>query len=262
MGVAQQVLNTQTAADLEIPVPPLEIQRRISVVLSAYDDLIEVNTRRIKALEEMARRTYEEWFVHYRHPGGDGMRPDGWGTGTLDDVVVFQRGFDLPRRDRTDGPHPIISASGVSGSHVEFKVKAPGLVTGRSGTLGEVMLAWDDFWPLNTTLWAKAFPMGSLFFAYYTLLQIDLVGFNAGAAVPTLNRNDISGLPVEIPDKETLSRFEKIANSYHRLAKRLGDQNANLRTQRDLLLPRLVSGVIDVSEAEAALHEPVEVAAE
>lgn len=251
-------INLQTLREFEIELPPLPIQRRIAAILSAYDDLIEVNTRRIKALEEIARRTYEEWFIHYRHPGGNGAKPEGWETGTLDDVVVLQRGFDLPKRDRTDGPYPIISASGVSGSHSEWKVKAPGLVTGRSGTLGEVILAWDDFWPLNTTLWAKSLPTGSLFFAYYTLLQIDLVGFNAGAAVPTLNRNDISGLAIEIPDKETLDRFEQIVKSYQFFAKRLFDQNTNLRTQRDLLLPRLVSGAIDVSEVESIL----EVAAE
>lgn len=261
-GAVQKVINLGDLKRVEIPLPPLPIQRRIAGILSTYDDLIEVNTRRIKALEEMARRTYEEWFVHYRFPGGDGTRPDGWAIGTLDDVVILQRGFDLPRRDRMEGPHPIISASGVSGSHVEYKVKAPGLVTGRSGTLGEVMLAWDDFWPLNTTLWAKSLPTGSLFFAYYTLLQIDLVGFNTGAAVPTLNRNDIRGLVVEIPDRDTLDRFEQIANSYHLFAKRLSDQNTNLRAQRDLLLPQLVSGAIDVSDAEVILPEPAEVAAE
>jgi type I restriction enzyme S subunit len=238
-------------------VPPLETQRRISSILSAYDDLIENNTRRIEILEEMARRLYEEWFVQFRFPGHEGVEftdsslgliPVGWTVGCLQDVITLQRGFDLPVQHRLAGSVPIISATGIGGSHVEAKVKGPGVVTGRSGSIGKVMYVHDDHWPLNTTLWGANYPLGSTLFAYYVLSSIDLKGFNVGAAVPTLNRNDIHGLPVNIPPKEIVQSFEKVAEPLHNLTEKLRRKNANLRAQRDLLLPKLISGEIDVSD--------------
>ncbi len=235
---------------------PLDVQRRIAAILSAYDDLIENNTRRIAILEEMARRIYEEWFVRFRFPGHEGVRmvesekglvPEGWPVVRLDDVLVLQRGFDLPKQDRTEGPFPIISATGASASHHEYKVKGPGVVTGRSGSLGTVMYVEGDFWPLNTTLWVKQFAAGSPLYAFYVLQSIDLVGFNSGAAVPTLNRNDVHGLPVVRPTTEVLSAFDEVVGPMIKLKRRLELKNENLRTTRDFLLPKLISGELDVS---------------
>ena len=263
-GAATKFLTLSILKNIELLLPDIEVQRRIASLLSAYDDLIENNTRRIAILEEMARRIYEEWFVHFRFPGHEqvkmveselGLIPEGWETCRLDDVLVLQRGFDLPRQSRTDGPFPIISATGEGGTHSEFKVKGPGVVTGRSGSLGTVMYIEGDFWPLNTTLWVKKFKVGSPLYAYNVLRSIDLTGFNSGAAVPTLNRNDIHGLTVLRPDANCLTSFDEVALPMMRLKKRLELKNANLRATRDLLLPKLISGELDVS----SLPEPEEV---
>jgi type I restriction enzyme S subunit len=252
-----------------IPIPPMGVQHKIVSVLSTYDDLIENNTRRIEILEEMARRLYEEWFVHFRFPGHEevsfkeselGGIPEYWEVGTLQDVIVLQRGFDLPVKKRTPGDFPIVSATGVSGTHVEAKIDGPGVVTGRSGSIGKVMYVHGSYWPLNTTLWGKAFPLGSSLFAFYTLSAIDLKGFNVGAAVPTLNRNDIHGLPVILPAKEVVQLFDQVAGPIHELVVTLEKKNANLRTQRDLLLPKLVSGEIDVSDIPMPDDKEVEAA--
>jgi type I restriction enzyme S subunit len=265
-GAAQQNLNQDKIKDFEIPCPELVEQRRIASLLSAYDDLIENNTRRIAILEEMARRIYEEWFVRLRFPGHEGLRmveselglvPEGWSVVRLDDVLVLQRGFDLPKQDRTEGQFPIISATGASATHHEYKVKGPGVVTGRSGSLGTVMYVEGDFWPLNTTLWVKQFAAGSPLYAFYVLQSIDLVGFNSGAAVPTLNRNDVHGLPVVRPTPEVLSAFDEVVGPMIKLKRRLELKNENLRTTRDLLLPKLISGELDVS----AMPEPEALAA-
>lgn len=264
IGAAVPGINLGILKALEVVLPPLGTQHRIASILSAYDDLIENNTRRIAILEEMARRIYEEWFVHFRFPGHGqvkmveselGLIPEEWETCRLDDVLVLQRGFDLPRQSRTDGPFPIISATGEGGTHSEFKVKGPGVVTGRSGSLGTVMYIEGDFWPLNTTLWVKKFKVGSPLYAYNVLRSIDLTGFNSGAAVPTLNRNDIHGLTVLKPDANCLASFDEVALPMMRLKKRLESKNANLRATRDLLLPKLISGELDVS----SLPEPEEV---
>ena len=257
-GATIKHLPGEKLAKVEIEYPSLEEQRRIASILSAYDDLIENNTRRIAILEEMARRIYEEWFVRFRFPGFEAVRmveselglvPAEWPVVRLDDVLVLQRGFDLPKQDRTEGPFPIISASGASGSHHEYKVKGPGVVTGRSGSLGAVMYVDGDFWPLNTTLWAKQIAVGSHLYAFYVLRSIDLIGFNSGAAVPTLNRNDIHGLPVVRPTPNVLTAFDEVVGPMIKLKRRLELTNENLRTTRDLLLPKLISGELDLSAA-------------
>ena len=164
-----------------VNVPELPIQNSIASILSAYDDLIEVNQRRIAILEETARRIFDEWFVHFRCPGRAaipldetalGGIPNGWKPGVIEDIVVLQRGFDLPSALRNDGLFPIIAATGEHGRHSEFKVRGPGVVTGRSGSLGKVMHIEGDFWPLNTTLWGKEFPLGSTYFAYFVLRRL------------------------------------------------------------------------------------------
>jgi len=260
-GAAQQNFGPSHIKQMTLPLPAIVEQRRIASILSAYDDLIENNTRRIAILEEMARRIYEEWFVRFRFPGFEavqmvaselGLVPDGWRVVRLDEVLVLQRGFDLPKQDRTDGPFPIISATGATATHHEHRVKGPGVVTGRSGSLGTVMYVEGDFWPLNTTLWVKEFVVGSALYAFYVLQSIDLAGFNSGAAVPTLNRNDVHGLPVLRPTFDVLARFDEVAGPTVGLKRRLEMKNTNLRTTRDLLLPKLISGELDVS----ALPEP------
>lgn len=255
-GAAQQNFGPSHVKQMTLPLPAIAEQRRIASILSTYDDLIENNTRRIAILEEMARRIYEEWFVRFRFPGHEGVRmvesqlglvPEGWPIVRLDEVLVLQRGFDLPKQDRTAGPYPIISATGASATHHEYKTKGPGVVTGRSGSLGTVMYVEGDFWPLNTTLWVKKFVVGSALYAFYVLQAIDLVAFNSGAAVPTLNRNDVHGLPVVRPMPDVLGAFDEVVGPMIRLKRRLELANENLRTTRDFLLPKLISGELDVS---------------
>lgn len=154
---------------------------------------------------------------------------------------------------------PIYAATGVTGFHNEAKVKAPGVVTGRSGTIGDVLYVLEDFWPLNTALWVKEFPKAEPLYAYYVLSALDLKQFNSGAAVPTLNRNDIHGLDVLIPARSLQLRFQEIAGAMRGQIRTLELQIQNLRRTRDLLLPRLLSGQIGVGAADHAtfaIREP------
>ncbi len=260
-GAATPIINKSAFSEIEVRIPPLPIQRRIAGILSAYDDLIENSQRRIKILEEMARRLYREWFVHFRFPGHEGCAfvdsplgeiPEGWEAGRLDDLLVLQRGFDLPKADRADGLIPIYAATGVTGFHNAAKVRAPGVVTGRSGSIGEVVYVQEDFWPLNTTLWGKEFPKSEPLYAYYVLSSLDLEKFNSGAAVPTLNRNDIHGLDVLVPPRDLQRQFQGIAGALLMQSRTHHLQIQNLRRTRDQLLPRLLSGQIDVE----ALPQP------
>jgi type I restriction enzyme S subunit len=255
-------INLDILRNFQVDLPPLPIQRRIAGILSSSDDLIENSQRRIKILEEMARRLYREWFVHFRFPGHESCRlvesplgeiPEGWEVGRLDEVLVLQRGFDLPKSDRVDGSVPIYAATGVTGFHDTAKVGPPGVVTGRSGSIGEVLYVQEDFWPLNTALWVKDFPRSEPLYAYYLLSSLDLKQFNSGAAVPTLNRNDIHGIQVLIPSQDLQQHFQYVAGSLLSQVRAHSLQINNLHRARDLLLPRLLSGQIDVE----ALPGPV-----
>ena len=253
-GAAQSKLGLYKVQEIEIPYPPPLTQRRIAAILSAYDDLIENNNRRIRILEEMAQLLYREWFVHFRFPGHEGVKmvkgvPEGW-SGRLDDALILQRGFDLPTKQRREGNVPVYAATGVVGAHNEVKVKGPSVVTGRSGSLGTVLYIHEDFWPLNTALWIKEFRRVTPIYAFYLLSSLDLTSFNSGAAVPTLNRNDIHGLPVVIPDRTVLEQFDTHVQPMFEMKRCLELKNANLRRTRDLLLPRLVSGEVDVERLE------------
>jgi type I restriction enzyme, S subunit len=242
-----------------VQLPPLPTQQKIAAILSAYDDLIENNTRRIHILEEMAQVIYREWFVEFRYPGHEdvplveselGMMPEGWRVGRLADFLVLQRGFDLPTRQRLVGSVPVVAATGIHGSHSVAAVRGPGVVTGRSGSLGTVLYVSQDFWPLNTTLWVKEFRSATPELAFFTLQHMSLAKFDSGSAVPTLNRNDISSHRVAVPPSQVISAFSDIARHILMLVDTLNHLSSVLRSTRDLLLPRLIYGEIDVDSLD------------
>ena len=119
-----------------------------------------------------------------------------WTARELSDFLTLQRGFDLPTQDRRSGNVPIVSSSGISGTHREAKVRGPGVVTGRYGTVGEVFFIEQDYWPLNTTLWVKDFKGNDPRFAYYLLQTIDFRSCSDKSSVPGVNRNDLHRIPI------------------------------------------------------------------
>jgi len=122
-----------------------------------------------------------------------------WLTVSLGDVLTLQRGFDLPTQDRKTGHIPIVSSSGISGSHSVAKVAAPGVVTGRYGTIGQVFYVAEDFWPLNTTLYVKDFKGNDARFVSYLLRTIDYEAHNDKSTVPGVNRNHLHTTLVRLP---------------------------------------------------------------
>lgn len=244
-------INLGVLRRFKIPLPPLKDQRRIVEVAAAYDALIENNRRRMALLEESARLLYREWFVYLRFPGHEHTRlingvPQGWERAALESALVLQRGFDLPSQNRQQGDVPIYGSTGISGYHDKAKVSAPGVITGRSGTLGEVHFARDDFWPLNTALWVKEFKRVSPLFALFLLRSLDLKQYNGGVSVPTLDRKSVHKIEILIPPASLIREFDALAEPVFRQISNLETQTQKLRTARDLLLPRLMSGEIEL----------------
>lgn len=245
-GVDRNVLH-----EIKVRAPSHALQIRIADILSTYDDLIENNRRRMALLEESARLLYREWFVRLRFPGYehtpivDGV-PQGWERAPLESALVLQRGFDLPTQDRQEGDVPIYGSTGILGYHDKAKAVAPGVVTGRSGTLGEVQYVAEDYWPLNTALWVKEFKRVTPLFALFLLREMDLKQFNGGASVPTLDRKSVHRVEILIPPALMLRSFDELASDVFMQIESLTTQNQKLRTARDLLLPRLMSGELAV----------------
>lgn len=177
-----------------------------------------------------------------------GWVPKGWEIGKLQDLLILQRGFDLPSTQRNIGLHPIIAASGYTGTHDIAMVKAPGVVTGRSGVLGNVFLILEDFWPLNTTLWVKELKHATPCYGYEVLKMIDFSSFNGGSAVPTLNRNHIHNLDYLLPPRNLIEKFELFSMSLHRRVHEFQKQTQTLISLRDTLLPKLISGELSLED--------------
>lgn len=250
-GATVDRIPLTTFPEFEVLVPDLQEQKRIAEVLSTYDDLIATNQRRIALLEDAARRLYREWFVHLRFPGHESVPvkdgvPAGWERGSLDRALFLQRGFDLPNGSRIAGDVPVYASTGINGFHNEAKAGGPGVVTGRSGTLGQVHYVAKDFWPLNTSLWVKEFRRVSALFAYFLLSELNLEQFNSGASVPTLDRKTVHQAAVLLPAPDVVEKFDAFVQPLFDQIDGLKAGIESTAKARDLLLPKLMSGEIQV----------------
>ena len=281
IGATMPNLNEGIIRSFPFALPPLPEQRAIAHILGTLDDKIELNRRMNETLEAIARALFKSWFVDFdpvrakaagRKPTGMdaaiadlfpdefqdselGEIPKGWRVGRLDDLLLLQRGFDLPTPKRVPGPFSVVAASGPSSGHATAKVRGPGVVTGRSGVLGRVFLVLDDFWPLNTTLWVKEFRACGPCYAYFTLQQVDLSGLNAGPAVPPLNRNHVHGLPCLVPPPAVIGAFERPSLAFFRKRDATVGESEDVAAIRDALLPRLLSGELPVAGIEREMQE-------
>lgn len=123
-----------------------------------------------------------------------------WILKRIDEIAPLQRGFDLPTSQVIPGDYPVVYSNGIARTHTEFRANAPGVVTGRSGTIGSITYVTNNYWPHNTSLWVTDFYSNHSKFIYYFFHTIKLERFGTGSGVPTLNRNDIHTLKRAIPE--------------------------------------------------------------
>ena len=251
VGNSNPTLNRNHIHALAVRIPPKLVQERIVAMLAPYDGLIENNRRRMALLEESARQLYQEWFVRLRFPGHERSRvadgvPEGWQRRTLGECLTLKRGHDLPDANRVDGDIPIVSSSGITGYHNEKKAEAPGIVTGRYGTLGEVYFLETAYWPHNTALYVCDFRGNRPRVLYYFLKHVLQSSQSNNAAVPGLNRNVLHKMHLLWPSENLLGEFDEFLEPLFAQMQLLRAANAKLLAARDLLLPRLMSGEIAV----------------
>jgi type I restriction enzyme S subunit len=158
----------------------------------------------------------------------------------------LQRGFDLPTQSRKPGSFPLVSSSGVIDSHDEGPVSAPGVVTGRSGSIGSVFFVDEPFWPLNTTLYVRDFHGNDPRFVYHLLNHFDLKSYAGGTGVPTLNRNDVHSVSVQVPGATDEQRriVAILDEAFEGIATAKANAEKNLQNARELF-GRLSAAVLD-----------------
>ena len=170
--------------------------------------------------------------------------PDGWSEKKIIDACPLQRGFDLPEQDIVAGIYPIVYSNGIKGTNNIYKVKAPGVVTGRSGTIGKVTYVTKNYWPHNTSLWVTDFKGNSPKFIFYKLQTLNFSKFDSGSGVPTLNRNDVHIEKICIPPLAEQEKIEEILGTWDSAIEKLTALIAAKRLQKKGLMQKLLTAQI------------------
>lgn len=235
-------------------IPNLPTQTRIASVLSAYDDLIENNRRRIGLLEKAARLLYREWFVNFRFPGFEsgkfvGGLPEGWKKITLGEKAEIRKGRNITKETVSEGAIPVV-AGGLKPAyfHNAANVKGPVITISASGAnAGHVSMYFQDIWASDCSF-ISGNENPKLFFIHQTLLQnlTSIRAMQKGAAQPHVYPKDLQRLVVVWPAEEVVDQFSKLTEPQYWQIQVLTKQNAQLTRARDLILPRLMDGRIPV----------------
>lgn len=248
-------ISKTSFSSIRIPViKDKNVQRRIGVILSTYDSLIENNTKRIRILEKMAENLYKEWFVRFRFPGHENVKmvnglPNGWKKGALSDVCEFKRGKNITSSEMKDGTIPVISAGITpSGFHSHANVYGISVTMSSSGAnAGYIAVHYSDIWAADCSYIEEA-STPCIYYVYELLNNIRSIinNFQRGAAQPHVYPKDINRIKMIIPSEDIRKKANEKIGVIHRQIDNLQRQNSLLARQRDLLLPRLMSGKLEV----------------
>lgn len=276
-------LNMRDIRNLPVPtLPPLDIQCRIAAILSSYDDLIEVNRRRVALLEGMARGLFEEWFVHFRFPGHERSamkddRPEGWQQLTLGELAEVRLGKMLDAAKNRGELRPYLANINVRwGSFDLSELRSMRFEPNEAEKYG---LAYGDIVmceggePGRCAMWKGEAPQMMLqkalhrirskpnvdrnYLFHYLLFMARsqrLSGLFTGSTIKHLPREKLLSLRVEVPPSQLLRRFGRFVTPIEAQIGSLQAVNRQLQEMKDLLLPRLISGDLPVSVAERELE--------
>lgn len=293
-GSAQPQLSITSLRELEISIPQAEEQKKIAAILSAYDDLIENNLRRIKILEEMAQTLYREWFVKFRFPGHKkvkmvdsplGKIPEGWEVAILGDVLADLESGSRPKGgiDPDARGVPSIGAENIIGlgrydySKEKFvtreffnkmnrgHVQSRDVLLYKDGAqIGRKSMFRDGFPHKECCINEHAFILRtngrcSQNYLFFWLDQPEMtqniINLNANAAQPGINQSGVHGLSILLPPAPMSQKAEQVLEPILGMLFNLAKKNNILRQTRDLLLPKLISGELDVSELDTTIPE-------
>lgn len=253
-GAAQGKLGLFKIKSFKVILPEIDIQKNIANIYFVYTDLIDTNRRRIQLLEESARLLFREWFVYFRFPGHEKVKtvdgvPVEWKKGLLEDIATVKKGRNITFELAVEGDIPVVGG-GLEPTyyHNKANVSAPVITISASGAnAGYVNIYDTDIWASDCSYIDKN-STKYIYTLYLRLksLQTAIFGFQVGAAQPHVYPRDLNRLKLLIAPDDLCAQFEQLVTPIFNLIKHLKSQNQKLAQARDLLLPRLMSGAIEV----------------
>ena len=236
----RQRVQTDVVLNLQIAVPNYLEQIKIGGILRALDDKIQLNTEINKNLLEQAQAIYTKMFI----TDADSL----WPEGKLSDLIEVCYGKD--HKKLHDGDIPVYGSGGIM-RHVDRALyEQESVLVPRKGTLNNVMYVNEPFWSVDTMFFTKMKRQNVAKFTFHFLKGKDLASMNAGSAVPSMTTKILNAIPLRIPDDQTLSTFEAQVSPFYQAASDNNKESENLAAIRDSLLPKLMSGEIDVSDID------------
>ncbi|SHG26182.1 type I restriction enzyme, S subunit [Salegentibacter echinorum] len=281
-GATVEHLRIGDCETIKVKYPSLPTQKKIASILSAYDDLIENNNQRIQLLEEMAEEIYKEWFVRLRFPGyqdskffnknGEevphgtvGALPEGWKEGTVGDLIEIKKGKNITKTTIKEGTVPVV-AGGLQPAyyHNTSNTKSPTITVSASGAnAGFVNFYYEDIWASDCSF-IDTEMTDWLYFFYSTLKtrQKEVYHLQKGSAQPHVYPSDIMSLNLKYPKDNLINKFEEMIKPFYEEISVLKNKNQVLQETRDLLLPRLISGKLNVDDLDVENNSITAMAAE
>ena len=254
IGSAQRTITLTTLKNMKLSLPPLPVQKRIASILSAYDDLIENNQKQIKLLEEAAQRLYKEWFVDLRFPGHESVKivdgvPEGWSSSKLIKLAEFKRGKTITKSSVKEGNVPVI-AGGLEPAyfHNVANTVAPVITVSASGAnAGYTALHNYNVWASDCSF-VDSRNCEHIYYVYNFLKTNKnmMLNLQKGSAQPHVYAKNINDLILLIPNKKVLKEYSDKVEIIYKAIFHKNNQISFLREARDRLLPKLMSGEIEV----------------
>lgn len=248
-GTATKFLTQPILNNINIEYRDIDEQKRIADILSAYDNLIENNNKRIHLLEQMAENIYKEWFVRFRFPGYEDAEfdngvPKNWEYSKLINFIDVRYGKD--HKNIEEGTIPILGSGGIMRYGDRALYNGEAVLIPRKGSLNNIMYINGDFWTVDTLFYSIPKIKNIARYLYFTFKYFDMDSLNSGASIPSMTTDIIYHLKMRQPDATVLEMFDEVLKPIYEEMDILGKQNDSIKNQRDMLLPRLMSGKLEV----------------
>lgn len=239
-GTFPQITFSSELAPMKVFLPDKDTQIRIVSILSSIEQKIDKNNEINNNLEQQAQAIYQQMFIENQNPN--------WKEGKLSDLVAVKYGKDHKKLD--GGCYPVYGSGGIMRYVEKPLYTGESVLIPRKGTLNNVMYVNGAFWSVDTMFYTEMLRPNIAKFVYHFVKGKDLASLNAGSAVPSMTTNILNAMPLYVPDDETLSIFEETVTPMYSQMQENEKQSANLANIRDTLLPRLMSGELDVSDID------------
>ncbi len=265
------ILSKSNFEEIELSLPSLATQKRISSVLSHIDRLISTKRHENSTLEAMAKEIYDYWFVQFDFPNNDGKPykssggkmvfneilkreiPEGWEVKRLGEFLTIKNGKDHKHLD--NGIFPVYGSGGFMRSVSQCLYEGESVLMPRKGSLNNVLYVNEAFWTVDTMFYSIPKIEHSAKYVYYSIKDIDFTRLNSGTGVPSMTSTTLYDIKLVKPSNELISQFDIILNPIYAFIFSNRQQIQNLTILRDYLLPLLMNGQVEVKEAETKFQE-------